>query len=351
MDKLEHYLDQVCRSVGGPRSLRQHIRQELREHLRDAMAEHKAAGLSEEQALDRALGEFGKPEDVRSELEATHGHRLMAVVIDKAMQWKETTMRAKWLWASWAHLALALVIVLELLFITFTVVFIIPKFQMLLREGLLDPEILNKEGVSWMPWFLVTLKAVAGRYTTWLLLGAAVAWGLFEWRVQSENKPLIRLSMLGTTAAALIVVVALTAGALVVSFCLSMPETGRLARPFALDQISRIDASMRALAQAKAKKDWEAMQDQAERASRAIAALATAAPAVPALAKRSEPSTVAKEQEAIDEMRANVKTASEDLAVAQHAIRDKDTGALETALRKFHQSYVPVQTAAKRPGR
>jgi hypothetical protein len=75
MDKLEHYLDQVCRSVGGPRSLRQHIRQELREHLRDAMAEHKAAGLSEEQALDRALEEFGKPEDVRSELEATHGHQ------------------------------------------------------------------------------------------------------------------------------------------------------------------------------------------------------------------------------------------------------------------------------------
>jgi hypothetical protein len=134
-------------------------------------------------------------------------------------------MRAKWLWASWAHLALALVIVLELLFITCTVIFIIPKFQMLLREGLLDPEILNKEGVSWMPWFLATLKAVAGGYTTWLLLGAAVTWGLFEWRVQSENKPLIRLSALGTAAAALTLVVVLTAGALVVSFCLGVRQS------------------------------------------------------------------------------------------------------------------------------
>ena len=84
MDKLEHYLDQVCRRIGGPRSLRQHLRQELREHLLDAAAEHRAAGLPEEQALARALEDFGGPQQVRLELEATHGHRLMAVVIDKA---------------------------------------------------------------------------------------------------------------------------------------------------------------------------------------------------------------------------------------------------------------------------
>src|ERR1700761_5444193 len=103
MDKLEHYLDQVCRSIAGPKSLRQHIRQELREHLLDAAAEHKAAGMTEEAALDRALADFGGPEQVRSELEATHGHRLMGVVIDKALQWKERTMKAKWLWMTWAY--------------------------------------------------------------------------------------------------------------------------------------------------------------------------------------------------------------------------------------------------------
>ena len=31
MNKLEQYLDQVCRSIGGPRALREHVRQELRE--------------------------------------------------------------------------------------------------------------------------------------------------------------------------------------------------------------------------------------------------------------------------------------------------------------------------------
>src|SRR6267378_6831633 len=141
MEKLEHYLDQVCRGIGGPRSLRQHVRQELREHLLDAVAEHKAAGLSEEEALGRALADFGGAEQVRSELEATHGHRLMAVVIDKAMQWKEKTMKAKWLWTSWAHIALAGVIALEVLLITFANLFLVPKFQKLLHDGIIDPGI------------------------------------------------------------------------------------------------------------------------------------------------------------------------------------------------------------------
>src|SRR5438105_3029435 len=101
MDKLDEYVDQVCRRMGGPRSLRQHVRQELAEHLRDAAAVHRAAGLSEEEARNLALEDFGKPDEVRTELEATHGHRLMAVVIDKAIEWKEMTMKAKWLWASW----------------------------------------------------------------------------------------------------------------------------------------------------------------------------------------------------------------------------------------------------------
>src|SRR5947209_10989971 len=143
MGKLEQYLDQVCRSIGGPRSLRQHVRQELREHLLDAVAQHRSEGLSEETAVETALEEFGKPEDVRSELEATHGQRMMAVVIDKAMQWKEKTMKARWLWTSWANLSLALVIALEVSFIAFNVIFIVPKFQTLMLHGIIDPALIE----------------------------------------------------------------------------------------------------------------------------------------------------------------------------------------------------------------
>src|SRR5882724_659978 len=117
MEKLERYLDQVCRSLGGPKSLRQHLRQELREHLLDAAAQHQASGLDEAAALERALDDFGGPDELKSGLEATYGHRLLPVVIDKAMQWKERTMRAKWLWTTWAHIAVIGVVVLDLLFI------------------------------------------------------------------------------------------------------------------------------------------------------------------------------------------------------------------------------------------
>ncbi len=55
MDRIDRYVEQVCRTIGGPRALRQHVRQELREHLLDAVAGHRAAGLSEEEAVARAL--------------------------------------------------------------------------------------------------------------------------------------------------------------------------------------------------------------------------------------------------------------------------------------------------------
>jgi hypothetical protein len=340
MDMLEQYLDQVCRRIGGPRSLRQHVRQELREHLLDAMAGHKAAGLSEEVALARALADFGGPEEVRSELEAAHGHRLLAVVIDKAMQWKEKTMRAKWLWTTWAHLALAVVIALEVMWITFAVIFLVPRFERLLRDELIDSTILHDQGIDWMISFLQGLRTVGGGYATFWLLGAALAVGLFEWRVRSENKSLMRLSLLGTAAIGLLMAAVLTAAALVIPYQLGAPATGRLARSFALDQIATIDTSVAALEPALAKKDWPVLQGHLERASQALDNLANARPAIHALASGNPPPKV-------DELRMQLKSARESLLEAQQASREKGADRLQAALRKFHERYDSVEKAAK----
>ncbi len=343
MDKLEQYLNQVCRSVGGPRSLRQHVRQELREHLLDAVAQHKAAGLPEEEALARALEDFGKPEDVRSELEATHGQRLLAVVIDKAMQWKEMTMRAKWLWTTWAYLGLVLVLTLEVLFLTFMVLFIVPKFQRLMRDGLLDSAVLEEQGATWMPEFLNGLQGVTRGYTTFVVLAVAVLWALFEWRVRSEHKAFIRLSALGTAAVGLMMVVFLTAGTMVVSFTLAMPALGKMARPFALEQVAAVDTSLHALEQARAKEDWKAMQEHASQANSAMNRL-SAGPAVASLATRNELPTV-------DELRAQFKAAHEALRTAQETVAAKDAGGLDAALATFRKAFGPVREASRRPPR
>lgn len=338
MDKLEHYLDQVCRSVGGPRALRQHLRQELREHLQDAVTEHKAAGLSEAEALERALADFGGPDEVRAELEAAHGHRLLPVVIDKAMQWKERTMRARWLWTTWAYIATVGLIALELLFISFHVVFVLPKFQKLTQDGVIDPVIFEEQGLTWVPRFLNGLSDLVDHFTTWLLLAVAVLWGLFEWRVKTENKPFIRMSAFGTAAVGLLVVIVLMSGSLVVSFELGAPALGPMTRPWALEQVATIDAAVGGLKQALEKKDWAAMQEQAEKASAATGRLLKG-PAVVALVPRGNGAQT-------NELRARLKSASERLAEAQQAIRDKDAGRLAAALKQFREVYGPVRDAA-----
>ncbi len=338
MDKLEQYLDQVCRRIGGPRPLRQHVRQELREHLLDALAEHKSAGLPEGEALARALEDFGGPEQVRSELEATHGHRLLPVVIDKAMQWKEMTMRAKWLWTSWAYLALAGVIALEVLFLVFSGLYLVPKFRYWDHhwfQSLEAPE----HGVAWMPGFLYGLVEI-GEHATWIVLAALVLWGLFEWRVRSENKSFMRLSAMGTAAAGLMFVVMLTAASMIIPFMLGLPAVGRIARPFATEQLAMIDTSVSALEQSAQKQDWAAVEGYANRASNAITKLGIVADS---LTIRHLPPTVA-------DVRAHLNSAKESLQEIQQASREKDAERLQSAVKKFRERYAPVAEAAKRPG-
>jgi hypothetical protein len=343
MDKLEQYLDQVCRSIGGPKALRQHVRQELREHLLDAVAEYKTAGLTEEQALARALEDFGGPEEMRSELEATHGRRLLPVVIDKAMQWKEKTMRAKWLWASWAYLAVVGVIVLEVFTITFANLYLVPKYQRLTRDGLIDQEGLQEAGIGWVTSFLRGLETVGGK-STYILLGTVAGWALFEWRVRSENKSFIRLSVFGTVAVGLMVVAALQEGSLVIPYMLSAPATSKIARSYALEQIARIDESVRAGEQALAKKDWETISEQANRAAEAADRLAQSAAAVGALTPFHGSPTTA-------DLRAQLRLANECLLEAREASRQKDAARLQRALQKFHERFAPVAQAALKPQR
>ncbi len=341
MDRLENYLDQICRSIAGPRSLREHVREELREHLVDARDRHRAAGLSDDEALASALEEFGRPEDLRLELEATHGHRFLAVVIDRAMQWKETTMRAKWLWSSLANLTLGLVIALELLFIAFNVYFIYPKFEYLLGQGLIDQEFLLKVGGSWMLTFLERLRTVEEKHSWWILLAAAAAIGLFEWRVKGENKSLMRLSALGTLALGLFVVVIMMTTSLVATFCVATPNLAPMVRPWAVEQVARIDAAIDGIEQARIKKDWDAMREQAEQASSATARLAHG-PAIHSLLGWSASPTVW-------ELRASVQSMTQNLLETQTAIRDKDDIRLSTSLRELRKSYEPVRAVSKRP--
>src|SRR5439155_10312639 len=97
----------------------------------------------------------------------------------------------------------------------FNVIFIVPKFQRLTVDGIIDAPALQEHGFGWMFGFLNGLSYIGGHYTTFIVIGAAATCALFEWRVRSENKSYIRLSALGTVAVGLMVVVTLQMGSMV----------------------------------------------------------------------------------------------------------------------------------------
>jgi len=337
MDKLERYLDQVCRGIAGPRSLRSHIRRELREHILDAADEYRAAGTSDADALERALFDFGGPEHVRADLQAAHGQRVVAVIIDKAMAWKEKTMKAKWVWTSWVHIALALLIVMEVATVVMAVTFILPKVQQITQDagargvGALLPG--SQRFVDLLFWL--------GQNGLWLVLGLTFAWALFEWRVRSENKTLMRLSAMGTAAVVLMALVFASAAVSSVPLAIAAPMLeARDPEPIIADQLSRLDSSISLLDKSVGGGDWNQIRLQAADASRASWRLAHLGAAAPAILSSSEPQKVA-------DLREQLNSTSQCLSDLQNAAWDKDRDRLGIEMQKLHDVYGHVQAATK----
>lgn len=337
MDELERYLDRVCRGIRGPRSLREHIRRELKEHLLDAIAGHRAQGLSDEQALHRALEDFGGPEEVGSDLEEQYGHRLMAVVIDKAIAWREKTMKAKWLWTTWAHVALAVVIVLEVAIVALGLVKVLPAYESSRYHGIFDVDNENTAAALTRIDVFLEDQVAAGNFLVqywyvWALLATA-AWATFEWRVQSENKSLMRLSAMGMIALGAALWAALIASALVLAYAVAVPYLYVQApEPVVREQLARVEQSFPQLEKSLADADWKASRQHLDAVWHAVDTLGDMGGAAPAL--------VALDQQAkIDEARAELKAAKRSLNEARNAIIQEDAARAAAALAEFRQAY------------
>ncbi len=341
MNKLEHYLHQVCRSMGGPKALREHVRQELREHLVDAIAQHQKAGLSEQQAIDRALAEFGTPETVRGELEATHGHRMMlAVVIDKAMEWKEKTMKAKWLWATWTYLMVIGIIVLEILFTFFCMIYILPKIKKLQHDGFIMTDEYSRSAMNWMFDFLYGTANAIDKWFWWAVLGLVTLWGLFEWRVKSDNKSFMRLSALNTLALGLLMVVLIMSVSMVLPFLLSTPTLGRMTPPSMINQLESIDTNLTEAQQAAKKNDDLAVAWQLNRASNALSALSSR-PAFSTWLQISD-------QQTADALTKSIEKTKAQIDAANLVISNDDTSKLVKSIEAVQQAFEPLRAAVKR---
>lgn len=253
-------------------------------------------------------------------------------------------MRARWLWTTWAHLALAVVVILEVIWLTFAAIWLVPRFQKLVVDGVIDPEFLEKGGMRLAGWasFLEGLRKVVDRHLWWLLLLTAAICGLFEWRVRSENKSFIRLSLWGTAAIGLIVVGILTAVGLVVPYQGSAPVTVPLARPFAVQQLVRVELAIDKLQVELANKNWKSIQQHANQASQAVNRLIAAAAAVRSVEPQQGPRR-------LEELRAELRAADGYLTEAQQAAQEKDAERVEAAVRRFRELIEPFEKAAGKP--
>ncbi len=250
MHNIESYLDRVCRGLGGSAGLRRHLREELREHILDAAARYRAEGASPEEALQRAIADFGEPQALREGLEGVYGRDLMGVLIEKAMQWKENTMKAKWLWSGLASLLLVATIVAQGFFVFSVMWLVVPKLKEMFKDA-------GQE----LPGYAVRLLMIAdfaiyGRGSL-CILALLIVWGLFEWRYRGENRSLIRLSVLAFISLAMMAVVYWAAiVAVVPQFDVTWVFLSRRPEQEMLAAAIKADAAMERLDRATGTRDW-----------------------------------------------------------------------------------------------
>ena len=310
MDDIERYLDQVCSALGGSKALRLHLREELREHILEAVEKYRADGLEQKPAIQKALQDFGQPQNLRQQLQDVYGRPFVALLIEKAMHWKEKTMKTGWKWSFIAHFALALLI-------TFQIIFIMTGptlFSPVIQEGYAS---LQKSAPDY---FVSFMKCMRVFYHTWFIWIAPiiVCWALFEWKCHSENKSKIRLAA-GTLVSLAMMVLVFISSASIVMPLFDLWRQSRTHEPESqvIQRAQQVNTSFEKLAQAIEKQEWQVAQQSARKLRRTFQSLAlmgSAAPILVAMDKRED----------FDEIRQlfdNIARLSDDIS---DSIRDMD---------------------------
>jgi HPt (histidine-containing phosphotransfer) domain-containing protein len=245
-------------------ALKDHIREELREHLSEAVECHVRDGLSEEQAVKRAIEEFGSAEAVGQELRSIHSADLLSFLMKKAMSWKEKTMKTEWKWNFVALAALAFTIIAEVVLGFVCVIYVYPRINFAFNS-LASP-------VPWSFDLANRTADVSTRYGVVLLLLIVCGWILFEFLYRKEGKPNIRLGIFAAVGLAATLFFAAASLSLLVPAAQSLAPMATLASSSALGmrsagmverKLHESDALLSEMSDACGKKDWNLVRDDA----------------------------------------------------------------------------------------
>lgn len=251
----------------------------------------------------------------------------------------EAPITSHWIYKGWIYLTLALAIAINLFWLNFAALFLIPKFQKLAYDGVIDLVYVNSDGLGWMPALLEWVYFFAARKVGWVLFALVVLAGLFEWRVKRPSKPFLRISVLATVALVLSIVSILVGVSLALPQLLSGPVTSRMAVTFARVQVFELEVSIDGMEKALARKDWEALQTSAADATQTLMNLEKLRPAVPGL--------WSPESRSVEDMRRLVQQASAAMTGIRQAITENDANEVERGLKIVRDSHLPLREAAR----
>ncbi len=303
-NEIERFLDQACCGVGGSPELRRHLREELREHLTEEIERNVAGGLNREEAVHRAIEEFGDPVILRDGLQAVHGRRLMTLLIEKSMAWRETTMKTGWKWSFVAQATLLLTVIAEVFFAAAAVVYVLPGLSRWHRD-LGTPTIAGLPTIEWL---------AHAMYMDWLwipcLLLVLAGWGLFEWKCRGENKLVLRLAGLSMVSLAMFLVLAAVCVPIVIDLAMLPRQIDELRVNLSPQQAERVvvprigdgDDAFEDLRAAISRADWSAADLAAKQLSDAYSSLADASAGVILLAGETRRANLDEIRYRIDEI-------------------------------------------------
>ena len=349
--EIERFLDRACCGVGGSPELRRHLRQELQEHLTEEIERNVAAGMTEEQAVQKTLEDFGDPAVIRDGLQTVHGRRLLALLIEKSMRWRERTMKTDWKWNFVAQVGLVLIIAAEVFLVGAVMTYILPSLRAW-HENVGTPMFAYLEPMTqclgwllydqyWLAWFCLALA----------LIGVIV----FERKYRRENKATVRLTGLSLAALAMFLVLASICVPLTIDLAILPRQiynrhvdlTPHQAERIVLPRIIEAEAAFEELCSAIDREDWPAVGHSAERLSDAYRALENIGNATLVLAGENQRDNLSDIHDLIDAIKDSGRDIHHRFATYEHTNAKVRNAAvlkerLQPYLTQLQESYAEL---------
>lgn len=181
MNDIDRYLDQACRQVNGPDSLRAHLRKELKEHLEEAIDALVAEGMSPDDASAKAIEDLGDPEIIRDGMQSVYRPGVTSMFVELAVKWNDRR------WHRLAQIVLATITILSIIFVGFVMLIFTPTLERVYNGLGINANLMR---------LAARVSNIAVDYWYLWLTAFAGAVGLFERKCRSDSKPRMRTSIL-----------------------------------------------------------------------------------------------------------------------------------------------------------